>query len=355
MMANLPAERVTPSRPFKFTGLDYAGPFDMKSRAGRGFKVDKCYIALFVCFAIKAIHLELVTDMTTQACLAALRRFVARRNLPHTIFSDNGTNFVGCNKELRAFLRSQEHQTEFHNFCSNNSVEWKFNPPAAPHFGGLWEAGVKSVKNHLKRTITGILTYEEFSTLLTQIEACLNSRPLCATSTLPGEDSTLTPGHFLTGAPLLALPDSDIRDANPNRLTRWRHLQRQLQHFWQRWRSEYLSTLQPRKKWFSNSDDILREGDLVLLCDGSSPTTWPMAVVTALHPGSDGNIRVATVRTTTRTFQRPIVKLRKLPTNDVLNSGVQGGRDVPAQKGSLPRLEPSTNSGATTRARTRDK
>ena len=179
-MGVLPAPRVTPCRPFLRVGVDYAGPILIRSSRGRGQHASKGYIALFVCLATKAVHLEVVSDGTTEAFLAALKRLTSRRGLCSQIYSDCGTAFMGADKELRCLLQavSAENQ-QLLDRSASEGIEWKFNPPSAPHFGGIWEAAVKSVKHHVRRVLgEHRLTYEELATLLAQIEACLNSRPL---------------------------------------------------------------------------------------------------------------------------------------------------------------------------------
>ena len=179
LMGDLPDGRVTPSRLFTHCGVDYAGPFETKSQSARASKRHKSYLALFVCFATKAVHLQLASDMTTKCFLAAFRRFVSRRGLPQKMYSDNGKKFTGAAKELSNLVQQLSRDPDLLDFSSQRGIAWHFNPPSAPHFGGLWEAGVKSIKSHLKRTIgLSVLTFEELTTVLTQVEACLNSRPL---------------------------------------------------------------------------------------------------------------------------------------------------------------------------------
>jgi hypothetical protein len=311
-MADLPSGRTTPSRPFTISGVDFGGPLQMKAANVRSSKRWKAYIALFVCFATKAVHLELVSDLSSQAFLACLRRFVSRRGIPRELHSDNGTNFVGANNQLRELYKLVS-SSEVTNFLSNERMSWKFIPPRAPHFGGLWEAGIKSVKRHLSRVVGDtILTFEELSTLLTQIEACLNSRPLCQISNDPHDDVALTPGHFLTGGPLVSLPDENVSNDLENRLSRWQLIQRTTQQFWKRWSAEYLQSLQKRSKWVQSKVN-LRVGDLVILKDEVRPLQWPLGRVTATHPGADNLVRVVTVKTKTGSFKRPIVKVIKLP------------------------------------------
>ncbi|XP_029164554.1 uncharacterized protein LOC114935824 [Nylanderia fulva] len=152
------------------------------------------------------------------------------------MYSNCGTTFVGADRALRELFKAST--SEGHHIAraaNNQGIRWHFNPPAAPHFGGLWEAAVKSTKFHLRRVIgETTLTYEELSTLLTQIEACLNSRPLQALSDDPDDTSALTPGHFIIGAPLLAVPEPSLTGQPASTLSRWRHLQLMRDHFWQR-------------------------------------------------------------------------------------------------------------------------
>lgn len=187
VMGNLPTERVNLYVPFTHVGCDYAGPFLLKDRKTRKPILTKAWVCIFVCLGIKAVHLELVTDLTTNSFLECFRRFVARRGRPAKVFSDNGTAFVGASKEIIKFLKKEKEIIS--ESLSNDSIEWKFIPPRAPSFGGLWEAGVKSVKHHLKRVIPANthLHYENFMTVLTGIEAVLNSRPLSPLSSNPSD------------------------------------------------------------------------------------------------------------------------------------------------------------------------
>ncbi|XP_024883190.1 uncharacterized protein LOC112461950 [Temnothorax curvispinosus] len=211
-MGQLPPSRVTPSRPFLTAGVNYAGPITLKSWRGRGTKCHKEWIAVFVCFVTSAVHLELVTEYTTEAFLVAYRRFTGRRGICHTLFSDCGTNFLGADAALkRLFDSGSTESQQLSQLLLNDGTHWVFNPPAAPHFGGKWESAVKSVKYHLRWTIGDtLLTYEKFTTLLVQIEAVLNSKPLCSLSDDPEDLSVLTPGHFLIGEASTTIPEPSL-------------------------------------------------------------------------------------------------------------------------------------------------
>lgn len=152
-MGQLPMERVTPDSVFGKTGLDYAGPVYVKRGAVRKPVMTKAYICVFVSLSVKAVHLELVSDLTTDSFIACLRRFIARRGKPSLLWSDHGSNFVGAVSELFVFLQQQKTTGVLADFCSNQNIVWEFIPERASHFGGLWEAAVGSMKKHLSRVV----------------------------------------------------------------------------------------------------------------------------------------------------------------------------------------------------------
>ncbi|XP_048482282.1 uncharacterized protein LOC119693509 [Plutella xylostella] len=318
IMGDLPRARVTPTRPFLHAGVDFAGPLNVSMAKGRGTKCFKAYICIFICMSTKAIHLELVGDLTADAFLGAYRRYVARRGKCSHLWSDHGTNFVAANKELTKLWKEANLEMPDHvkDMLIEEGTQWHFIPPYSPNFGGLWEAGVKSVKYHLKRTLNHNLTFEDMSTTLCQIEACLNSRPLCPIDTVDVDNiEVLTPGHFLIGEAPINVPEPDLCDTNLNRLTRWQLTQRLVQHFWHRWQAEYLTRLQNRPKWQRRSTEY-EVGDIVLLKEESlPPAKWALARVVQKHPGQDGACRVYSVKCRGKVIVRSVTKLCELPVN----------------------------------------
>jgi len=316
-MGDLPSSRIVPANPFRDTGVDYAGPFNLRLMAGRSKLTYKAYLAIFVCFKTRAVHLEVVSSLSTEAFLATFRRFISRRGKPATIHSDCGTNFVGAAAEIKqmyAMLLSDSHNQIMAKEMTNEGIEWKFNPAAAPHMGGLWEAGVKSVKFHLHRVIgLARLNFEEMTTVMSQIEACLNSRPLTPVSSDPNDLAALTPGHFLVGAPLTSLPDADLMDLKVGRLSRWQMMQQMTQQFWRRWSIEYVARMQQRPKWLKHNYNI-KLNSLVLIKDERlPPMKWRLGRVISLHPGADDHVRVVSLKTSDGDIKRPISKICLLP------------------------------------------
>lgn len=313
-IGQLPASRVTPSRPFSIVGVDYAGPFYLKAIHKRASPT-KAYLCLFVCFATKAVHLELVSELSTSAFLATLRRFICRRGRPSDIHSDNGKNFEGAKNDIaELFALLSNNHAEIVSSCGTEGITWHFTPPKAPHFGGLWESAIKVAKKHLYRQIgSSRLSYEDMSTVLAQIEAVMNSRPLLPSSEDPNDLAALTPGHFLIGTSLLALPDPDLRSIPTSQLDHYWKLQAHIARFWQHWQTEYIQELQKDTRSYMRNDNFLL-GQLVIVVDEQQPTIrWPLARIVAVHPGADNITRVVSLRTVKGVIKRPIAKVCLLP------------------------------------------
>lgn len=320
LMGNLPLDRTRSMvKPFSYTGTDFAGPILMRMSKNGRIKPIKGYIAIFICFSTRAVHIEAVTDLTAEAFIASFQRFIARRGNVLKLYSDNGGNFVKAQKilgiESEAALK--DYNESIRTELANHSTKFYFNPPSAPWFGGLWERNIGSIKFHLKRTIgERVLTYEEMSTVLTQIEACLNSRPICKLNENPDELQILTPGHFLIGSAITAPVTQSLEHVKENRLSRWQLCERMRQGFWKNWSNDYISELQKRTKWFKKQDN-LKEGDVVIIKDEiNPPLRWPLARITKVFPGKDELVRVVEVTTGTKTYKRPVGKLSKLPIED---------------------------------------
>ncbi|XP_062538281.1 uncharacterized protein LOC134206570 [Armigeres subalbatus] len=286
LMADLPSVRVTPGTVFLNVGIDLCGPFYIRYPGRRGVPI-KAFVCIFVCLATKAVHMEVVADLSTQAFLASFKRFVAIRGKPHLVMCDNATNFVGANKELeelRQHMNNQQVQHAVVNAALEDGIEFKFIPPRTPNFGGLWEAAIAAI---------------------------LNSTPLMPVSNDPTDFTALTPGHFLVGRPLTAVPQPALQEIPENRLSHWQRTQGFVQQLWRKWKTQYLSDLLNRTKWTRSRDNI-SIGTMVLVKeDKLPPQKWRLGRVTEIFPGQDGIVRVVTIRTQDGIF-RPISLLSGL-------------------------------------------
>ncbi|GFV25781.1 integrase catalytic domain-containing protein [Trichonephila clavipes] len=200
-MGNLPYERVNIAPPFSVTGLDLGGPYFVAYKNQRKGGLKKNYVYVYICFVTRAVHLKILSDLTSDAVITTLKRFMSRRGKCSKIFTDNATNFVGANYQLKVFYKTLNFPDQnLAAYFTEEGIEWNFIPPRALHMGGLWEAGIKSVKYHLKRALGRFrLAYEEFETVIIQVEEILNSRPLTPISNDFDNFEVLTPAHFLIG------------------------------------------------------------------------------------------------------------------------------------------------------------
>ncbi|XP_055585092.1 uncharacterized protein LOC129737945 [Uranotaenia lowii] len=314
-MAPLPEERVTPGgRPFSIVGIDYFGPYSIKI----GRSNVKRWVALFTCLVVRAVHLEAVTSLSTEACKLAIRRFIARRGPPLKVFSDNGTNFVGASRELRNEIKMLNEGLA--STFTNAETEWFFNPPSSPHMGGAWERMVRTVKvamNALHESRSP--TDEVFVTVLCEAESIVNSRPLTHLPLETADQESLTPNHFLLldshGAKQSEKRPTSEREALTSG---WNQCQKLLDTFWQRWVKEYLPTLNRRTKWYDDVKPIV-PGDLVFIADDGIRNRWIRGKVVRTVPGKDGRTRQAYVQTGNMgILKRPVAKLAIV---DVRESG----------------------------------
>lgn len=236
------------------------------------------------------------------------------------IMSDNGTNFIGANSELNQLYKlfqKESTKQDLNEYCLPLEIKWKFIPARSPEFGGVWEAGVKSAKRHIKRVVgESKYTHDQWNTLIAQIEAILNSRPLVPMSADPSDLKVISPGHLLIGRELTTIPEPSLEGLKMSTLSRYQVMQKMRDDFWKRWSSDYLQELQRRPK-HNRLHKELKVGDLVVLReDNLPPLQWRLARVVQTHPGSDGVTRVVTVRTSSGTFKRTTAKLALLPNED---------------------------------------
>lgn len=305
-MADLPADRFDQTRPLNIIGIDYFGPLEVK----RLRTTEKRYVLLITCMSIRAVHLEVSHKLDTDSFLMALRRFCARRGVPSKIYSDNGTNLVGGENELRRSIQ-EWNQSQIADSLSQKQIEWHFIPPSAPHMGGTWERLVSTVKRSLRVVVGKLkLTDEVLQTFLTEVEFLVNSRPLTYVSSDIKDVEALTPNHFLLGpvgsnfAPGLFTHNDVIRRKQ------WRQAQALTDQLWCRWTREYFPTMLKRPKWCSEVKEVT-EGDVVIMLEDNLPRGhWPLARVMRTFPGKDGRVRVAQVKTAGGSmYTRPVSKL----------------------------------------------
>lgn len=309
-MADLPIDRVNQNRAFLYTGIDYAGPIKMVERYKGTSSLRKCWIAIFVCMVTRAIHIELVTDQSSMAFIMAFERFISRRGHCNRLYSDNGTNFRGAYKEIRAAYKNW-HAPYTKDMINKRGTDWVFMKPSASHQGGIYEAAVKSTKHHLYRMLGNVHhSYEHLSTFLAKIEAILNSRPLYALTDDPMDFQAITPGHFLINEPLVAPPSIAAAAKTNNPIKNVRDEQQKLlDSFWQTWSTEYLATLMQRKKWV-NEKDPLKVGHTVVIASDKLPTTkWELGRIIKLIPSKDGIVRAVKIRTPKHEIIRPVRKI----------------------------------------------
>ena len=304
-MGSLPECRLEPGMVFRNTGVDFFGPMLVKERRSEV----KVYGCLFTCMSTRACHLELVDDLSTDHFIMALKRFIARRGRPQSIHSDNGTNFVGANNELQKCI-IQLDEERIQNFCAPKEIEWKFQPPSAPHFGGAWERLVQCTKKTLKAILADrVVSKEVLRTALVEAEGILNSRPITHVSNDAGDIEALTPNHFLLLRANPSYEDAEVSDREINSTKLWRQSQALANFFWRRFTKEYLPSLTQRKKWKEKRQN-LKEGDVVLVAEPNQPRgVWPLGRIVSTHPGQDGLVRAVTVRTQHGEYKRPITKL----------------------------------------------
>ena len=309
--------RVKEVPPFAHTGVDFAGPLYVKTSNGS----EKVWVCLFTCCIVRAVHLDLVPDLTTEAFLRCLKRFIARRGLPSRMLSDNGRTFEAAATQIKAIVSHPEVKS----YLAGIGVQWTFNLPKAPWWGGVFERMVKAMKRCLRKSLgRARLTLDELTTALVEVEAVLNSRPLTYVSTDDFE-VPLTPSHLLVGRRLLDLPDHlceepEEFETTPDLLTkRARHLEQTVTHFWRRWRKEYLLELRESHRYHGGNQNAkpVMINDVVVIHDEDQPRTlWRLGRVKELVIGQDGVARGAILQVASKgsysTLRRPLQRLYPL-------------------------------------------
>ena len=322
MVPPLPEFRVQCKEPFSVTGIDYTGAMSVRSGPNR---TDKAYIILFTCPVSRAIHMELVDNLSCNTFLLAFRKFCNRRIFPSLILSDNATTFVaaaGFLKELAESQVVQEHLMEIK--CS-----WQFIPARAPWFGAIWERLIGLVKTCLKKVLRqALVTFEELSCILTELEAIVNNRPLCYDPGDLNQLEILTPNHLLYGRKQRAFPREVVSwedfSSDPTLGTtevvtkRYRYISHLCDHVWHRWRREYLSALRETHNNNARSTVWPKLEEIVLIQDEGPRARWKLGRIIGLFPGGDGLTRVVQLKTSTGTMTRPIVKLYPLELSSVV-------------------------------------
>ncbi|XP_041453667.1 uncharacterized protein LOC121406862 [Lytechinus variegatus] len=304
-MSDLPRERITPDKPpFTNVGVDCFGPFTVK----QGRKDVKRYGCIFTCLVLRAIHIEVLHAMDTDSFINGLERFISRRGRPEVIWSDNGSNFVGAERELREGIKCWN-QRQIHQFLLQREITWKFNPPTASHMGGAWERQIRTVRKVLGALMMQQSLHDEgLTTLMCKVEAIVNGRPLTVVSADRRDPEPLTPNHLLLIRPNAELPPGVFDQSDLYSRRRWRQVQYLADVFWRRWTKEYLPTLQHRQKWVKERRN-LDVDDVVLVVDDMPRNKWLLGRVVEIYPGKDKLVRSAKVKVVTGELTRPIHKL----------------------------------------------
>ena len=316
---DLPDFRVNRVDPFAITGVDYTGALSIK-----GTPESKVYIVLFTCAVTRAVHLELVRDLSAISFLQALRRFCGRRSCPKMLLSDNATYFTSVAKHLSDIMNV----TDVTNYLSGIKCQWRFIPARAPWFGAIWERCIGIIKMGLRKVLgRALVSYDELLTLITELEAVVNDRPLTYASGALNEPEALTPSQLIYGRQIKSLPLFTEQDRidDPEFVSRQRagnmlnerydYVVKLRNDLWKRWSTEYLTFLRQSNQSNLRDGKWPSEGEVVLIHDDGPRLFWKLGIITKLFRGSDGQSRVAQLRTGHGTTTRPIVKLYPLEIN----------------------------------------
>ncbi|XP_055906234.1 uncharacterized protein LOC129941590 isoform X1 [Eupeodes corollae] len=308
--APVPKDRMLSAKAFDVTGIDFAGPLYVLDVSGQR---KKFYILLFTCAAVRAVHLEYTNDLTTESCILAIRRFIARRGAPRIIYSDNATTFKKASSEFKQ-LSNVRTSERFLGFLSDAQIRWKFIVERAPWWGGFWERLVGVVKTALRGAVRrSTLNNDQLHTLLTEVECVVNSRPLTYMGDDPLDLAPLTPANFLNGGDSGCRPSEEITCKNrtgDGLRKQWKERLLFLAAFKRRWFKEYLLQLRTLHHAKNCANSSLQVGDVVLVEDSSLPRPlWHLAVIQTVFPGRDGKIRACEIRLSSGSILRRPIQL----------------------------------------------
>lgn len=302
-VGDLPAERLQAYQPaFTATAIDLYGPMNITI----GRRREKRWGVLFTCLTTRAVHLELAASLSASSTILALRRMMARRGVPTVIYTDNGTNFVGAERELKDALKTLPDNLRSHPSAAN--IVWKKIAPGNPASGGAWERMVGCVKAALRVTLRDRAPHEEvLHTLTLEAEHIINSRPLTPVNPDIYEEA-LTPNHFLMLRSNAMSPLGIFKDDDTS-ISSWQAAQALADKFWKRWIAEYRPTLCPRTSTYGKLRKP-QEGDVVIIADNTMPRgTWPRGIIAKTYPGPDDHVRLADVQTRAGIVRRPTNRL----------------------------------------------
>lgn len=316
-MADLPSDRLETGPPFTNVGVDCFGPWQIVTRKTRGGQAcSKRWAVMFTCLTIRAVHIEVVEELSSSAFINALRRFMAIRGQVKLFRSDRGTNFVGSTDNLGINAINVE-DSSVKQFLYSQGCTWLFNPPHASHMGGVWERVIGISRKILDSLLTDVpgtgLTHELLSTFLAEVSAIMNARPLVPLTTDAENPVPLSPSLLLTQKPQQITSVTETSDSKDLFRKEWKRVQALADMFWHRWKAEYLQTLQQRKKWHEPKRNLC-EGDVVLVRDKQTARNdWPLGIIHKTFPSSDGLIRKCEVRVVrdgrSTLYTRPIAEL----------------------------------------------
>ncbi|XP_064627989.1 uncharacterized protein LOC135487823 [Lineus longissimus] len=308
-MSDLPEDRLTPDKPpFTCTGVDYFGPFEVK----RGRSVVERWGVMFTCLVVRAVHIEVADSLDTSSYINALRRFLAHRGQCVKLRSDNGSNFHASQKELKEAI-GQWNTKQIQACMVQREVDWAFNPPAGSHHGGVFERMIGLTRKVLNSVISqhSIRKMDEdcFRTLLCEVQAILNDRPITKLSDQSDDLEALTPNHLLLMKRQPSLPPGVFEKEEIYVKRRWRQVQYLSDLFWKRWVGEYIPLLQERQKWLEVRRNM-DYGDIVLLADDRAPrNSWSLGRIIGVVPDRHGVVRQVRVKTQHNELVRPVDKL----------------------------------------------